>query len=106
MAEEEFVVVVAADVADVADPNPTVQPDHKRKLEDLEPGAPEHNEPSSGHIADLNAEPDEALDDDDADVAEPSDESQVKRPRLDDKSEGSGIFFCLILLIRVYYFSC
>ncbi|GMY08023.1 far upstream element-binding protein 1-like isoform X2 [Fagus crenata] len=90
MAEEEFVVVVAADVADVADPNPTVQPDHKRKLEDLEPGAPEHNEPSSGHIADLNAEPDEALDDDDADVAEPSDESQVKRPRLDDKSEGSA----------------
>ncbi|XP_075648964.1 uncharacterized protein LOC142619648 isoform X2 [Castanea sativa] len=96
MAEEGFVVVGGseAEEAVVADPNPNSQPDHhKRKLEDLELGAPEH-----GHIADLNADPedvpadgggdgdgDDDEDDDGADVAEP-----VKRQRLDEKSDGSA----------------
>lgn len=96
MAEEGFVVVGGSEAEEmVADPNPNSQPDHhKRKLEDLELGAPEH-----GHIADLNADPedvpadgdgdddeDDDEDDDGADLAEP-----VKRQRLDEKSDGSGV---------------
>ena len=97
MAEEGFVIVGGSEAEEVADPNPNSQPDHhKRKLEDLELGAPEH-----GHIADLNADPEDVPadgvdddeddeDDDGADVAEP-----VKRQRLDEKSDGSGVLLLL-----------
>lgn len=74
MAEEE---VVAAS---------SVPSDHKRKLEDLEPEAPEQAEPSSDEPADSNAMPDAAKQGD-GDVF---DESDAKRPRLDDKPEGLG----------------
>ncbi|KAM2868881.1 hypothetical protein FF1_016892 [Malus domestica] len=75
MAEEE--VVVAAE-----SPMPS---DHKRKLEDLEPkAAPEIVELDSNGPDDANAEPDCT---EEVDVS-PSDESEAKRPRLDDKPDG------------------
>lgn len=70
MAEEEV----------VASPAPL---DHKRKLEDLEPQAPEHAEPNE--LADSNVERDDAA------PAPESEEAEPKRPRLDDKPDGSGI---------------
>ncbi|XP_015885485.1 uncharacterized protein LOC107420925 isoform X2 [Ziziphus jujuba] len=72
MAEEEVVAAAAAS------PAPS---DHKRKLEDLEPEAPEQAWPSSD---DTNAKPD-AGNQGDGDV---SDESDAKRLRLDDRPEG------------------
>ncbi|KAM2925779.1 hypothetical protein FF1_043247 [Malus domestica] len=75
MAEEE--VVAAAE-----SPGPS---DHKRKLEDLEPkAAPEILELDSDGQDDANAEPGCA---EEVDVR-PSDESEAKRPRLDDKPHG------------------
>ncbi|PRQ27591.1 putative K domain-containing protein [Rosa chinensis] len=77
MAEEEVVVVSAS-------PKPS---DHKRKLEELEPeqeSVLEQPPKSSGELADSNAEPDAA---NELDASPPSDESDAKRPRLDDKSD-------------------
>ncbi|XP_062097801.1 uncharacterized protein LOC133803707 isoform X2 [Humulus lupulus] len=72
MAEEE---VAAASVSPVS-------LDHKRKLEDLEPKAPELAELNSDEQANSNAECD-------APDGEASEEVEPKRPRLDDKPDAS-----------------
>ncbi|KAE8022273.1 hypothetical protein FH972_008085 [Carpinus fangiana] len=81
MAEEEIVAVEVI---------PAVPSDNKRKLEDLEPEAPEHDKPSTDQLADLNADPDEDAPAEDADEAVPSGGPEVKRARLDDKPDDSG----------------
>lgn len=80
MAEEEVVVVAAS-------PKPS---DHKRKLEELEPEEFVLEQPpkSSDELDDPNVEPDAAIE---LDVP-PSDESDAKRPRIDDNSDDIGIF--------------
>lgn len=83
MAEEE---VLAAELS------PAAPSDHKRKLEDLEPEAPEPNKASVDHLADLNAEPVDDAPAEEAEVAAPSSEPDVKRARLDDKLDGPGTF--------------
>ncbi|KAB1210958.1 Far upstream element-binding protein 3 [Morella rubra] len=79
MAEEE---VLAAELS------PAAPSDHKRKLEDLEPEAPEPNKASVDHLADLNAEPVDDAPAEEAEVTAPSSEPDVKRARLDDKLDG------------------
>lgn len=83
MAEEE---IVAAEVI------PAAPSDNKRKLEDLEPEAPEPDKPSTDQLADLNADPDGDAPAEDADEAVPSGGPEVKRARLDDKPADSGIY--------------
>lgn len=78
MAEEEVVAVA---------PSPAPS-DSKRKLEDLEPEAPQQAEPSTNEPTDSNVELDDAAK---HEVVAVSDESDAKRPRLDDKSDGLGI---------------
>lgn len=68
MAEEEVVVVAGAS------PTPS---DHKRKLEDLEPEAPEQAEPDGVQGADAGDY-----------VA--NDESEAKRPRVEDQDDDLG----------------
>lgn len=70
MAEEEVVVGTAA----AASPP---QPDHKRKLDDLEPQAPEPAEQDGEQGADVV----DSLD---------NDESEAKRPRVRDQDEDLG----------------
>ncbi|EXB75634.1 Far upstream element-binding protein 3 [Morus notabilis] len=74
MAEEEV-------AAPEASPAPL---DHKRKLEDLEPEAPQQAEPTSD-------EPEKSNGDSDAAPAEAadSDKADAKRPRVDEKPDGS-----------------
>ncbi|XP_050366282.1 uncharacterized protein LOC126784816 [Argentina anserina] len=77
MAEEEVLVVAAS-------PKPS---DHKRKLDELETEQElvlEAPPKSSGEIQVSNAEPDAA---NEVEVSQPSDESDAKRPRLDDSSD-------------------
>lgn len=83
MAEEE---VVAAEVS------PAAPSDHKRKLEDSEPQAPEPTKPSADHVTDLNADPDDDAPAEEVDVSDPLDGPEVKRARVDDKPDDSGIF--------------
>jgi far upstream element-binding protein len=83
MAEEEIVAVEVI---------PAAPSDNKRKLEDLEPEAPEHDKPSTDQLADLNADPDDDAPAEDADEAVPSGGPEVKRARLDDKPDDSGIY--------------
>lgn len=78
MAEEEVVAVA---------PSPAPS-DNKRKLEDLEPEAPQQVEPSMNEPADSNAELDGGAKHVDVAV---SVESDAKRPRRDDKPDGLGI---------------
>ncbi|KAL5558611.1 hypothetical protein UlMin_034822 [Ulmus minor] len=75
MAEEEVVAVAAK----------PAQPDHKRKVEDLEPEAPEQALPNSDEPEESKAEPEVGEKVDGA----VSDESEAKRPRLEEKSDGS-----------------
>lgn len=82
MAEEE---VVAAEVSMDA------PSDHKRKLEDLEPEAPEPNKPSTEHLADLNEDPVDDAPDEEADLSAPSEGPEVKRARLNEEPDGSGM---------------
>ncbi|KAG6659182.1 far upstream element-binding protein 2-like isoform X1 [Carya illinoinensis] len=82
MAEEE---VVAAEVSMDA------PSDHKRKLEDLEPEAPEPNKPSTEHLADLNEDPVDDAPDEEADLSAPSEGPEVKRARLNEEPDGSAI---------------
>lgn len=80
MAEEEVLVAAAS-------PKPS---DHKRKLDELEPEQElvlEQPPKSSGELQDSTAEPDAA---NEVDASPPSDESDAKRPRLDDKSDDTG----------------
>ncbi|KAM6543311.1 hypothetical protein CsatB_007758 [Cannabis sativa] len=74
MAEEE---VAAASVSPAS-------LDHKRKLEELEPEAPEQAELNSDEQANSNAEHD-------APDGEASEETELKRPRLDDKPDVSVV---------------
>jgi far upstream element-binding protein len=83
MAEEEIVV---------AEVIPAAPSDNKRKLEDLEPEAPEPDKPSTDQLADLNADPDDDAPVEDADEAVPSGGPEVKRARLDDKPDDSGFY--------------
>ncbi|KAG6656256.1 far upstream element-binding protein 1-like isoform X1 [Carya illinoinensis] len=81
MAEEE---VVAAEVS------PAAPSDHKRKLEDSEPQAPEPTKPSADHVTDLNADPDDDAPAEEVDVSDPLDGPEVKRARVDDKPDDSA----------------
>ena len=84
MAEEEEVLVVAA--------SPKPSSDHKRKLDEFEPQEElilEQPPKTSGQIQVSNADPDAA--DEVADVS--PDESDAKRPRLDDTSGDIGTLF-------------
>lgn len=79
MAEEEVVG------AEAGSPKPS---DHKRKLEDLEPEAQQEIvDLTSDGPDDPSVEPDAA---NEVDVP-PSDESEAKRPRLEDKPDEIGI---------------
>lgn len=86
MAEEE---VAAAE----AIPAPL---DHKRKLEDLEPEAPHQADPTSD-------EPEKSNGEHDATPAA-ADEAGAKRPRLDEKPDGSGIPICGTLVVCLFFF--
>lgn len=94
MAEEEV-------TAPEASPAPL---DHKRKLEDLEPEAPHQAKPTSDEPeksnGDSGAAPAEAAD---------SDKADAKRPRVDEKPDGSGTALYLYwfnLGYRVSFFFC
>ena len=94
MAEEE---VAAAE----ASPAPL---DHKRKLEDLEPEAPNRAEPTSDEPEKSNGDSDAAA----AEAAE-SDKGDGKRPRVEEKPDGSGTAlylyqFNLGCCVRVFFF--
>ena len=69
MADEEIVVVGGA-----ASPAPA---DHKRKLEDLEPEAPERAEPDGVPAAEAGDSP-------------ANDESEAKRPRVEEQDDDLG----------------
>lgn len=93
MAEEEVVVAVAS-------PTPT---DHKRKHEDLEPDAPEPP-PTTVNGTEWGKGDDERVEEENG-AAAGSDESEAKRPRLEENPDGLGIPFislCLFVFLRVF----
>lgn len=85
MVEEE--VVAAAETH--------VPSDLKRRLEDLEPEAPESVNPRSEEPVHSNAELDTAM----TDSLVTSDQSDAKRPRLDEIPDGLGIITSLCILV-------
>lgn len=91
MAEEEVVVAVAS-------PTPT---DHKRKHEDLEPDAPEPP-PTTVNGTEWGKGDDERVEEENG-AAAGSDESEAKRPRLEENPDGLGIPFISLCLFVCFF---